>query len=116
MKDVGRFQSLALGNYQVNFGYGLIINTGFGFGKASSLLNIHKVGKGISKYTSVGESNYLQGIAATYRLNRRWNSSIWYSFRNLDGNVDNMFIKSLKTDGYHRLKKMLKRKILFIII
>lgn len=110
LKDVGRFQSLALGNYQVNFGYGLIINTGFGFGKASSLLNIHKVGKGISKYTSVGESNYLQGIAATYRLNRRWNSSIWYSFRNLDGNVDNMFIKSLKTDGYHRLKKDVEKK------
>lgn len=110
LKDIGRFQSLALGNYQVNFGYGLIINTGFSFGKASSLLNIHKVGKGISKYTSVGESNYLQGVAATYRLGKRWNTSIWYSFRYLDGNVDNMFIKSLKTDGYHRLKKDVEKK------
>lgn len=110
LKDIGRFQSLALGNYQVHFGYGLVMNTGFSFGKASSLLNIHKTGKGIDKYTSVNESNYLQGIAATYRIGKRWNLSAWYSFRHLDGNVDSLFINSLKTDGFHRLVKDYEKK------
>lgn len=29
---------------------------------------MNRFGKGISKYSSTGESNYLQGIAATYTL------------------------------------------------
>lgn len=110
LKNQGRLKRVALGNYQVGFGYGLVINTGFSLGKAGSLQNIQKNGRGINKYSSVNEANYLQGIAATCRLAKRWEMSAWYSFRNLDGTVDGMFIRSLKTDGYHRVIKDMEKK------
>lgn len=62
-------KSLAIGNYRVSFGYGLVINTGgFSFGKSGSLGTMNRFGRGIAKYTSMDENNYLQGIAATYKL------------------------------------------------
>lgn len=110
LKNIGRFKSVALGNYQVSFGHGLVMNTGFSLGKVSSLQNTQKMGRGINKYTSVNEFNYLQGGAVTYQLTNRWDVSAWYSFRRLDGTVSGLFIKSLKTDGYHRLIKDIDKK------
>ena len=56
------------------------------------------------------ENNYLQGIAATYKLKKRWTLSAFYSFRKKDARVEDMFIRSLKTDGFHRLKKRYGKK------
>lgn len=105
-------KSLAIGNYRVSFGYGLVINTGgFSFGKSGSLGTMNRFGRGIAKYTSTDENNYLQGIAATYKLKKRWTLSAFYSFRKKDARVEDMFIRSLKTDGFHRLKKDMEKKI-----
>ena len=47
------------------------INTGgFSFGKSGSLGTMNRFGRGIAKYTSTDENNYLQGIAATYKLKK----------------------------------------------
>ena len=105
LQDVKRWKAIALGHYRVSFGYGLVINQAFSMGKSASFYTMNRMGRGLSKYTSVGEYNYLQGAGATYRLSERWNISAFYSFRKQDANVENMFITSLKTDGYHRLRK-----------
>lgn len=110
LQDIKQLKTLVAGNYKVSFGYGLVMNTGFSFGKSGNRNNIHRYGSGIGKYTSVNEANYLQGIGATYRLSAKWNLSAWYSFRNQDARVDNLFINSLKTDGYHRLKSDIDKK------
>lgn len=100
---------MAIGNFKANFGYGLVLNIGsFTLGKG--MINQNRFGQGFTKYTSVGEGEYLQGIAATYQLGRRWNVSAFYSFRKQDARVENGFIRSLKTDGYHRLKKDMEKK------
>lgn len=102
---------MAIGNYRVNFGYGLVINTGgFSLGKSGLSGSMNRFGKGIFKYSSTGESNYLQGIAATYTLKKRWTLSAFYSFRKQDARIEGVFIRSLKTDGYHRLKKDMEKK------
>ena len=105
LQDIGRLKKLALGNYKVSFGYGLVINMDFSMGKYASVNSINRFGRGITKYTSTNENDYLQGVAATYQLSPRWSASLFYSFRQLDARVDKGFIKSLKTDGYHRLNK-----------
>lgn len=92
------------------------MNMGFSMGKYTSSSSLRRTGQGISKYTSTGEYNYFQGIAATYKLSKRWNATLFYSFRNMDARVENQFIRSLKTDGYHRLYKDMERKILYIIM
>lgn len=110
LKDFGRIKSLVFGNYRASFGYGLVMNMGFGMGKASSLAAMNRSGKGLTKYTSTNESDYLQGIGGSFSLGKRWNLSAFYSFRNQDARVENSFIKSLKTDGYHRLVKDVEKK------
>ena len=110
LQDVGRLKNLAVGNYRASFGYGLVMNMDFSMGKSSMAGTINRFGRGISKYTSTNESNYLQGVAATYKLNRRWNASLFYSFRKLDATINNMLISTLKTDGYHRLHKDFLKK------
>ena len=110
LQNIGRFKSIAIGNYKASFGYGLVMNMGFSMGKYSSSSSLRRTGQGISKYTSTGEYNYFQGIASTYRLSKRWDATFFYSFRNIDAHVENQFIKSLKTDGYHRLYKDIEKK------
>lgn len=111
LQDVDKLKALAIGNYRVDFGYGLVINTGgFSLGKSGLSGSMNRFGKGISKYSSTGESNYLQGIAATYTLKKRWTLSAFYSFRKQDARIEGVFIRSLKTDGYHRLKKDMEKK------
>lgn len=110
INDMGRFSHIAIGNYKASYGYGLVINMGFSMGKTASSSSLRRTGSGISKYTSTGEYNFLQGFSAGYRLTDRWNISAFYSFRNMDALVDNMFIKSLKTDGYHRLYKDMEKR------
>ena len=109
-QDFGRIKKLAIGNYKVSFGYGLVINMDFSMGKYASVNSINRFGRGITKYTSTNENDYLQGIAATYQLSKRWYASLFYSFRQLDAHVDKGFIRSLKTDGYHRLNKDFDKK------
>lgn len=111
LQNIKKLKAFAIGNYRVSFGYGLVINTGgFNLGKSGSLGSMNRMGRGITKYTSTDESNYLQGIAATYNLKKRWTLSAFYSFRKRDARIEDMFIKSLKTDGYHRLKKDIEKK------
>lgn len=111
LKDFKRLKSLAVGNYRVNFGYGLVINSGsFRVTKSNTWFNLNRPGRGLNKYTSTKESDYLQGVGATYKLADRWDLSAFYSFRKMDARVEDVFIRSLKTDGYHRLKKDLEKK------
>lgn len=110
IQNLGRFKSIAVGNYKVSYGYGLVMNMGFSMGKYTSSSVLRRTGNGITKYTSTGEYNYLQGIASTYSLSKRLDFSVFCSFRSMDARVDKEFIKSLKTDGYHRLNKDLEKK------
>ena len=114
LKDFGRLHTLVMGNYKASFGYGLVMNMGFGMGKYSSFSALNRSGKGLSRYTSMNESNYLQGAGISWKWNKRWEWSSFFSFRNQDATVDNKCITTLKTDGYHRLKKDLEKKNTFI--
>ena len=103
LQDVKKLKSLAIGNYRVSFGYGLVINTGgFSFGKSGSLGTMNRFGRGIAKYTSTDENNYLQGIAATYKLKKRWTLSAFYSFRI---NPEKPDVPLNKNDAFQKVQK-----------
>ncbi|WP_300728056.1 helix-hairpin-helix domain-containing protein [uncultured Bacteroides sp.] len=111
LSDLGKIKTLVAGDYKGSFGYGLVFNYGsFSMGNTTLLSNSGRMGKGFSKYTSMGESEFLRGLGISYCLNRRWNVSLGYSFRKKDAKIDGMFITSLKTDGYHRLEKDVEKK------
>lgn len=109
LANIKRLKALAIGNFKANFGYGLVLNIGsFTLGKGMN--NRNRFGQGFTKYSSTGEGECLQGIGATYQVAKRWYASAFYSFRKQDARVENRFIRSLKTDGYHRLKKDMEKK------
>ncbi|QNF35553.1 helix-hairpin-helix domain-containing protein [Adhaeribacter swui] len=111
----GKFKTLALGDYQVQFGQGLLLAGGFAVGKgAETITALRRSNLGIRPYTSVLESTFFRGGAFTYKLGA-WEVTTFYSRKNLDGNVqtgndtiitqteeiDDSF-SSIQATGFHR--------------
>lgn len=110
IRNIGKINALAIGNYRASYGYGLVINTDFGMGKTATLSTLGNKNRGIRKHSSTDEYNYFRGVAGSYRLAERWTLDGFYSYRRMDGIVDNRFIRSLKKDGYHRLFREFEKK------
>lgn len=113
IRNIGKINALALGNYRLGYGYGLVMNTGFSMGKTASLSTLDSGSKGIKKHSSTDEFNYFQGIACSYQLTKRWSADVFYSYRKMSGNVDNQFITSLKKDGYYRVQNDFNKRNTF---
>ena len=113
IKNVGRIKSLALGNYRLNYGYGLVINTNFTLGKSTTFSSLGNQIFGIKKHSSTDEYNYFQGIAGSIYITNRFTIDAFYSYRTMDGIVDNGFITSIKNDGLHRVSNDFKKKNTF---
>lgn len=109
LRDFGNLKTLAVGNYRLSFGLGLVIGTDYSLGKSSSIATIGSRSTGIRKHASAGESGYFQGLAASYRLGK-FTLSGFYSCRRVDALVENGSITSLKTDGLHRTEKDFEKK------
>ena len=113
IRNLGRVKALALGNYRLNYGYGLVMNTDFSMGKTTTLSTLGNKSNGIKKHSSTDEYNYFQGIAGSIRLTNRFTADAFYSFRQMDGIVDKLFITSIKEDGYHRIPRDYEKKHTF---
>lgn len=112
-KDVFKnVKDLAIGDYSISFGQGLIAHNYFGGSKSSLVTNIKKGGRTIRPYTSKNEANFFRGIAATYSVNNNIDVTAFGSFKQNDGNVieidtfeveDNFNrFSSIREDGFHR--------------
>lgn len=113
IRNIGRINALALGNYRLGYGYGLVMNTDFSLGKTATLSTLDSKATGIKKHSSTDEYNYFQGVAGSWRLSSRWTADAFYSYRTMDGIVDGRFITSLKKDGYHRIVRDTEKKNTF---
>ena len=113
MRNIGKLKTLALGNYRLSYGYGLVMNTDFGMGKTATLSTLGNKARGIKKHSSTDEYNYFQGIAGSIYLTKRLTADAFYSYRQMDGIVDNSFITSIKEDGYHRIPRDYEKKNTF---
>jgi len=101
---------VAIGDYQVQCGQGLVAWSGLAFGKSSDVINIKKQGSGLKPYTSFNEFSYLRGVAFTIEKNNISFDS-WISIRKLDANISNVDslidyneISSIGSSGLHRNK------------
>ena len=113
VRDIGRINALALGNYRLSYGYGLVMNTDFSIGKSATLFTLGNKARGIKKHSSTDEYNYFQGIAGSIRITKRLTADAFYSYRKMDGIVDNQLITSIKEDGYHRIPRDYEKKNTF---
>ena len=113
LKDYNRtIKAIAIGDYQVSFGQGLILFSGFGAGKSSYVMNIKRNARTLRPYTSVNESNFQRGAAVTLAFGDHLEVTALASYRQRDGNVleqdtsdvdqDIRQASSLDIDGLHR--------------
>lgn len=110
VRDVGRLRTLAIGNYRLSYGHGLVMNTGFSMGKSADITAMSRRAGGITKHSSVDEYNYLRGIATSVKLTNRLTMDAFYSYTRPDATIDGMLITSLKKDGYHRVETDFEKK------
>lgn len=101
----GRLKTLALGNYRLSFGQGLVLSTDFRLGKTYSLSTVDNRTGGIRKHSSTDEYNYFRGAAATVEIIPALQVSAFYSHRSLDGVVKGNEITSIYKTGLHRTQK-----------
>lgn len=115
IRDINRLKTLALGNYRLSFGQGLIVSTDYLMGKTAYSSSFTFRNSGIRKHSSTDEYNYFRGIAAALALNKQFTLSAFYSHRSLDGAVENEEITSIYKTGLHRSQKEAEKKDRFTL-
>ncbi len=115
LKDYSTFlKDLAIGDFSLSMGQGLIDHNDFGAGKSAYVNNTKKGGRVFKPYNSVNENDFYRGIGATLRPIKNVELSLMGSIKKLDatladdddleGAPDNFEtdITTLRIDGYHR--------------
>ncbi len=120
LQNKGRIKNIITGDYQAQFGQGLVLGGGFGMGKGSeTITTVRRSNLGFMPYTSLNEFGFFRGAAVSYRLTpslfiHSFGSQI-YRDANLssDTTSDESFSSSMIATGFHRTpNEMAKRKLL----
>ena len=103
VRNIGKLRTLALGDYRLSFGQGLVLNNDFMLGKGFFSNNIVRQTSLPKRHFSTAESGFFRGAAAVVRL-QNIDITTFYSNKLIDANVSSdAEITSFKTDGYHRV-------------
>ncbi|MCX2739618.1 ComEA family DNA-binding protein [Pontibacter anaerobius] len=115
----GRFKTIALGDYQLQFGQGLLLSSGYSVGKGSeTITTVSRPNLGIRPYSSVLEYAFLRGGAVTYDLGKV-DVTGFYSNKLVDANLqtqldtlltERQFFSGIQTTGFHRTPTELANK------
>lgn len=117
-ENVGNFKKVIVGDYQMQFGQGLLLGAGFNAGKgAETITTVRRSSSGIKPYTSVLESGFMRGAATTYQI-KNFEVTSFYSHLGQDANIKNdttftnfdEYITSVQQTGFHRTDSELANK------
>ena len=105
----GRIHAIALGDFTVGMGQGLIQWQGMGTGKSADVMHITKGAPVLKPYQSSGEFSFMRGAGVTFG-SRRMELTLFGSFRQKDANLLHdssgaaIAFSSWNTSGLHRTK------------
>lgn len=104
--------AVALGDYQVTLGQGLICGQGIWGGKNTDAISNRNARQGFKAYSSATEYGFMRGAAieATYQ---NFRSGVFGSYQMIDATVDTLdrpFLSSISATGLHRTKNEMARK------
>ncbi len=110
VRNLGIIRSFAMGDFTVNLGQGLIQWQSLAFKKSADVIHIKREAAVLRPYNSAGEINFHRGIGITLEKNN-WQLTVFGSYKKIDANLvtdssqlQDDFISSLQTSGYHRTK------------
>ena len=106
IRNQGKVTDVVVGDYALQFGQGLAMWGGLGFGKGAMIQGIAKQATGLRPYTSSNEVLFLRGGAATVAFGRL-SVTPFLSWRRLDGSISRLgdgtsTVGSLGQTGLHR--------------
>lgn len=110
LRDIGNLKTIAIGDYRLSFGQGLILNNDFMLSKAWATNNIIRRTIEPKRHFSTAEYGFFRGMAVVYPINKI-DITAFYSNKKFDANLStdgNM--TSFKTDGYHRTPSEIEKK------
>jgi len=110
IQERGRLK--ALGDYQLQFGQGLLLSSGLGVGKgAETITTLRRSSVGVRAYSSLLENSFFRGGAATYQVAPTVQATAFVSHKNVDANLQQSrdslaqfdeFTSGLLYTGFHR--------------
>jgi hypothetical protein len=109
LKDYNkRIKAIALGDFSVNFGQGLILYTGFSTAKSSLVTNIKANSRTLKPYSSVNELNFMRGVGLTIGITDKINWTAFASRKkrdataNLNDALEELEVSSFVVTGLRR--------------
>ncbi|MDQ2771733.1 MAG: general secretion pathway protein GspK [Bacteroidota bacterium] len=112
LQERGRLKALALGDYQLQFGQGLLLSSGLGVGKgAETITTLRRSSVGVRAYSSLLENSFFRGGAATYQVAPTIQATAFASHKKVDANLQQTldslaqfdeFTSGLLYTGFHR--------------
>lgn len=117
-RNIGKIKAIALGDFTVNMGQGLIQWQGLAFRKSAEALMVKRTSSVLRPYNSAGEFNFFRGGGLTMQLGKSTEVTLFGSYRNRDANLavdtslffDDFLATSLQTSGLHRTKSEIADK------
>lgn len=106
-RSPGPFRLIALGDYTVQWGQGLIQWQGYGVGKSANVISIKQQGQGIQPFRAMNEFNFHRGAALTVNIGSH-EFSAFASHRKFSANImedtnsQTRWATTINTSGYHR--------------
>lgn len=111
VQNMGVVKQAALGDFQAQFGQGLVFWSGLAFGKSSDGVSIKRNAQGLRPYTSVDENRFLRGGGATLKF-KNFEVTAFGSYKMIDGNISaastdtlseqEETVSSIFSSGFHR--------------
>lgn len=106
------FSTVAVGNYRLRTGMGLVVNNNTTFGKTSWASTVSNTRNEIRAHSSRQSSKFFQGVAADMRLSDKLHLITFVSSRTIDATLskDSTEIRTILTSGYHRTPTEMSHK------
>ncbi len=109
LRNTGNFKTIAIGDYQANFGQGLTFGSGLSSRKSAYVLNTRRNFQTIRPYRSLNENEFLRGAAISYQyksievtgiFSYKYISTNYREVDSLSSNED--VFSSIQLTGLHR--------------
>ena len=116
IKNKGHWKNILLGDYQAQFGQGLICSAGFMAGKGGEpIYTTRRSNLGVRPYNSIIEGNFFRGGTATYQLGLM-DLTVIYSNTRRDASINDEtgeredYVSSILNSGLHRTETEVAQK------
>ncbi len=103
IQNKGKIRNLIIGDYQAQFGQGLIAGGVSAIGKgAETILSPRRINLGFTPYTSAYESGNMRGVGSSLSVSNHITMHAAWSRTSRDGRISDDRISSMQYSGLHR--------------